>query len=127
MIVVIDRNYVDVINQTEKGYLNYSDLNRIEDNILKIASLLDIKIESKKWNKEDLISKKDMERVLKNILDFHEFFGTPPKTAPLPKISKDFLNYANFNIIEENIFNTYIFVKNNLKNVLYTNEKFLGE
>ena len=64
---VYDRTQEDIDNRTKKGYLNASDLNRIENNIKYVGELMGKSINSKTWDLLSLPTTADFKRIEKNI------------------------------------------------------------
>ena len=64
---IYDRTQEDIDNRTSKGYLNVSDLNRIENNIKYVGELMGKTINSKTWNLLSLPTTEDFNRIEKNI------------------------------------------------------------
>lgn len=61
---VYDRTIEDVTKETEKGFLNYTDLNRIEKNIQSAAIMCDVEFEAKTdWQVGDFIFTDDFNRL----------------------------------------------------------------
>lgn len=64
---IYDRTQSDIDNKTSKGYLNISDLNRIEGNIEYIAEIMGVSIQKKEWNILSLPTSADFDRIGNNI------------------------------------------------------------
>ncbi len=64
---IYDRTQSDINNKTSKGYLNISDLNRIEGNIAYVAEIMGVSVQKKEWNILSLPTSADFTRIGKNI------------------------------------------------------------
>lgn len=69
---IYDRTYDDIVNKTKKGYLNYTDLNRIEENIAHLAELMGVNVITKKWSIYSLPTSTDFSRIVNNITKIEE-------------------------------------------------------
>lgn len=80
---IYDRAQSDVDNKTSKGYLNYTDMNRIEGNIAYIAEIMGVSVETKAWTALTVPSSKDFDRInnnintLKKVNDFTSYKDLP--------------------------------------------------
>lgn len=114
MEFIYDRTYDDVKNKTHKGYLNATDLNRIEGNIRELAGFVHLHLETKYWEIGGLPRQSDFSRILSNISVLKEYFrilGTTPDVPVQP------LNlYQKWNDIEHilcDMYNLYVACINN--------------
>lgn len=64
---IYDRTQSDIDNKTAKGYLNISDLNRIEGNIAYVAEIMGVSVQKKEWNILSLPTSADFTRIGNNI------------------------------------------------------------
>lgn len=64
---IYDRTQSDIDNKTSKGYLNYTDMNRIENNIGYIAEQMGVSVETKTWTILTMPTSKEMDRIKDNI------------------------------------------------------------
>ena len=64
---ITDRTQSDVYNKTPKGYLNISDLNRIEGNIKVLSDILHLGLTVQTWSYDTLVTKTRMQNILNNI------------------------------------------------------------
>ena len=89
-----------------KGCLNLADLNRIEGNIAYLAETMEQfsytpNIRGKHWEKADMPTQNDMERILANIRSLISAFYSPDNPPALPTTM---LSISNINNIEENLY-----------------------
>ena len=89
-----------------KGCLNFSDLNRIEEDIKYLAERLiayryPIVVNCKEWVGSDLPTIVDMQRIANNIRLLFTGFATPSEYSPVPEVM---LSYNDINAIEHNLY-----------------------
>ena len=88
-----------------KGCLNVLDLNRIEGNIAYLAEQLTElsyppTVTTKVWNKDNLPSEKDIERIINNVRAcVREFY----QVSDAPTIPDEVSTYSDVNALERNI------------------------
>lgn len=105
---ITDRTIADVTNETEKGFLNYTDLNRIEKNIESALLLSQTEAEVKKdWKQGDFIFNEDLERLQNSVKEI--FDKTKPYISNGIIYQNDFsqINYANLNHFEKTVQSVY--------------------
>lgn len=88
-----------------KGCLNLLDINRIEENIAYLSeklSELDYPsvISSKQWDKNDLPTQRDVQRIIENVKALVKSFYQPSNAPSLPS---EMTSYSDINSIERNI------------------------
>lgn len=88
-----------------KGCLNLIDLNRIEGNIAYLSEKLSeldysSSVLTKQWDKGDLPTENDIQRIISNIRSLVDSFYQPSNAPALPS---SMLSYENVNSIERNI------------------------
>lgn len=64
---IYDRKQSDIDNKTSKGYMNYTDMNRIEGNIEYIAELMGVSVETKTWTTLTVPTSEDFNRIKNNM------------------------------------------------------------
>ena len=65
--LITDRTADDLVNDTDKAYIAYTDLNRVEGACELLAGRLGVTIQTKVWNIEDFRTDTEMTRLLGNI------------------------------------------------------------
>lgn len=97
------------LNTNFKGALNISDLNRIEQNMNVLASVVGITITTKVWQEIDIPTNTDFTRIRNNLISIRNqatiqglIYSSTPQTPDLP-----FNHYAKVNDIEKIIFDIY--------------------
>ena len=106
---VYDRTIADMENQTQKSFLNYNDLNRIEKNLISCADLLNENIISKiDWKEGDFILLETFER-LTNTLKMLYNKAKPYINNDIVLSYNDFeqINYSSLNHFEKTILAIY--------------------
>lgn len=104
--LIYDRTLTDVLEQTNKGYHNYTDLNRIEEWCEYIANLLTsygyaVRITVKKdWTILDDRTELHTTRILNNVKAIRDVF-TSMSTTPATPTSINPIDYIKANDIEK--------------------------
>ena len=94
--LIFDRTNQDLINDTDKAYISYLDLNRIEQACDYLADLFGISIETKTWLISDFRTDAEMERIRNNLtLLKNAYYDVPKMTAVPLKITYTSINQAN--------------------------------
>lgn len=94
--LVFDRTQQDLDNDTDKAYIAYTDLNRIEDACENLARLFGVKINKKVWKIEDFRTEAEMERLLRNIKTVRDAYFSKQSTPANPvKITYQSIYQAN--------------------------------
>ena len=94
--LIFDRTVDDLINDTDKAYIAYTDLNRVEEACKHLANLFGVSINTKVWSIEDFRTESEMNRLLKSIKKIREVYYTKISTPQTPvKITYDSIYQAN--------------------------------
>ena len=94
--LIFDRKNSDIINKTPKAYIDYVDLNRVEQACAYVASLLNVSIQTKTWTMSDFRTDTEMTRLRNNIELLKSSFYAVPGTPELPsKITYTSITQAN--------------------------------
>ena len=88
-----------------KGCVNVLDINRIEENIAYLSERLvklayPAEVSTKRWDKNNLPTKLDMQRIIYNVQSLIDSFYIPSNAPSLPETM---LSYDSINAIERNI------------------------
>ncbi|MEG1863391.1 MAG: hypothetical protein RR198_07255 [Oscillospiraceae bacterium] len=102
---VYDRTLADVRQKNSKGYLNTSDLNRIENNIQVLSELLKSAVVPKSWQDGEIVYLSQLKRLENNIQTLLTCYPLPPTSPPLP--FQPYTNYQQWNDIEHIINDIY--------------------
>ena len=99
---IFDRTISDLTLLTSKAYYNANDLNRIEENISELSTILNGLVYTQNvtvktdWNTRDFPSASNMERIRQNIQKLISSFYVKSNTPSLPDIlNKMDINKAN--------------------------------
>lgn len=94
--LIFDRTVDDLINDTDKAYIAYTDLNRVEEACKHLANLFGVSINTKVWSIEDFRTESEMNRLLENIKKVREVYYTKISTPHTPvRITYDSIYQAN--------------------------------
>ena len=94
--LITDRTADDLANDTDKAYIAYTDLNRVEGACELLAGRLGVTIQTKVWNIEDFRTDTEMTRLLGNIKKLRAAYYTKGCTPATPvKITYSSIYQAN--------------------------------
>nr|DAL70351.1 MAG TPA: hypothetical protein [Caudoviricetes sp.] len=94
--LITDRTADDLTNDTDRAYIAYTDLNRVEEACGFLAGLLHIDIRTKVWGMEDFRTDTEMSRLLDNIRKLRAAYHTKGSTPATPvKITYSSIYQAN--------------------------------
>ena len=94
--LIFDRTVDDLINDTDKAYIAYTDLNRVEETCEHLANLFGVSISTKVWAMEDFRTESEMARMLDNINKLRAAYYTKISTPQTPvRITYDSIYQAN--------------------------------
>lgn len=94
--LITDRTADDLANDTDRAYIAYTDLNRVEEACGYLAGLLHVDIRTKVWGMEDFRTDTEMTRLLSNIKQLRAAYFTKTTTPDTPvKIMYDSIYQAN--------------------------------
>lgn len=94
--LIFDRTNNDLINDTDKAYIAYTDLNRIEQACSYLANLLGVSVNTKTWLISDFRTDSEMERIRANLVALKQAYYSVPNQTPVPsKITYTNINQAN--------------------------------
>lgn len=94
--LITDRTETDLGLDTDKAYIAYTDLNRLEEACAYLAERLDVTIQTKVWEIKDFRTESEMERLLTNIKKLRAAYYTKSSTPVTPtKITFSSIYQAN--------------------------------
>ncbi len=94
--LITDRTADDLTNDTDRAYIAYTDLNRVEEACGFLAGLLHVDIRTKVWGMEDFRTDTEMSRLLDNIRKLRAAYHTKGSTPATPvKITYSSIYQAN--------------------------------
>lgn len=122
---VIDRSEQDIINRTPKGFMNFSDLNRIEGNCEILGEWFDVGISTRTWSRNDFPAVSEFERIRNNIISLREAYYTLPMTPDTP--DSPLTSWSKINDIEQILFDLHDLYLKVLQSLYYVGEIYAGE
>lgn len=122
---IYDRTQLDVTNKTAKGYYNYTDLNRIEQDCDYLAALFGITITTKEWARTDFPTLSEMNRIKNNIVAVRNAYHTYVNTPATP--NTPYNTYLKANDIEKILNDIKALYDINSQDVFYADEIYSGE
>lgn len=126
--LIYDRTQSDVSNDTDKSYISYSDLNRIEEAVKYLSDLMnkyayENKVNEKtNWNMSEFRKKEDCERIKNN---FEVLKNAYPYKFDIPEFKWETIEEANR--IEKILFDINEHIENMKKMFIYSGVDNLGE
>ncbi len=106
---ITDRTREDIENQTDKAFINDTDLNRMEGNLEYLSEHLKGYLTAPprcrtNWNNADLPTKADIERICRGITDIMVSFKRPEGCGDVESLADRPLDYRDVNTLETNLF-----------------------
>lgn len=89
--LIFDRTNKDLQDDTDKAYISYTDLNRVENACKYLADLFGISIKTKTWLMSDFRTESEMERIRSNILLLKKSYYDLPGATDVPNV----ITYTN--------------------------------
>ena len=89
--LIFDRTNKDLQDDTDKAYISYADLNRVENACKYLADLFGISIKTKTWLMSDFRTESEMERIRSNILLLKKSYYDLPGATDVPNV----ITYTN--------------------------------
>lgn len=115
--LIFDRTVEDIQNLTDKAYIDYKDLNRIETAIKWISHILNrygyknVTHNKLNWQMNEFRTEKDMERLRNNIASIRAAYYTPEST-PLTPERITYTSIYQANAIEKILYDLGTLVEN---------------
>ena len=122
---IYDRSEKDIVNKTDKAYLNAKDLKRVEKNIEIIAEYLNVEVNVKEWEIGNLPRASDFRRILDNISVLKNAYMVRKETPDVPV--QPLNTYQKWNDIEHILHDLFWIYIGNIGNVYYCSETSCGE
>lgn len=122
--LIFDRTYADVVNRTEKGFYNATDLNRVGNAVRTICAYLrpigiEIDLDPKvDWVMEDSPTRAQMEKYLANVRALQDILAEYRKPGPIPEAMSG-LTVVEANDIERALDILYKAVESIIKSYRY--------
>lgn len=108
--LIYDRTNADLVNDTDKSYIDYDDLNRIEGACVELGALLGVTVSTKTWKITDWRTEADMERIRQNLIKLQNAYAMAKVTQVPAKIT--YGSYTQANDIERILHETWIVYRN---------------
>lgn len=130
--LITDRTAQDVSRETEKGFYNYTDLNRVESACKTVSEMLNSSgypttlQPQKTWAETDFWSESEMIRYLDNVSHCKNQLGIPDDYFSIPE-SMDWLTWQGANAIEKSLEGTAEFIAKIKDQQVYSGTFFAGE
>ena len=126
MIFIYDRSQADIENRTEKGYINASDMERVETNTELIAGYIAVPVTVKKiWKIGDLPRVSDFKRIRDNVEKIRSGYVIRADTPETPV--QPLNTWQKWNDLEQILYDVFWIYFNNLNNKDYCGEISAGE
>lgn len=115
--LIFDRTVADLQNLTDKAYIDYHDLNRVEMAVKWVSYVLNqygyrnVTHNKLNWQPNDHRTDAEMERLRKNIVAIRDAFYTPHDT-PLTPAKITYTTIYQANAIEQIIYDIATIVEN---------------
>ena len=94
--LIFDRTNQDLTNDTDKAYIAYTDLNRIEQACQYLADILGVEISTKTWQMSDFRTVSEMERIRQNMITLRNAYYQIDGMTTMPaQITYTSINQAN--------------------------------
>lgn len=128
---ITDRTKADVSNKTSKGYINYTDLNRIESNCAYLADQLrgygySVSIQVKTdWTMQDFPYLSEINRIRDNVNTLIDAYYKLQGSPDIRYV--DTLNWQDVNSLEQNIKNLDILLQRMIAGFRYCGTFYSGQ
>lgn len=104
--LIYDRTNNDLVNDTDKAYIDYDDLNRIEGACAELGALLGVTVSTKTWKITDWRTDADMERIRQNLIMLQNAYEMAKVTQVPARIT--YTSFTQANDIERILHETWI-------------------
>lgn len=122
---IFDRTQADISNKTEKGYYNWSDFNRIEQDCSYLAGIFKVTIVTKSWTRTNFPTLSDMTRIRNNIATLRTAYYTYSTTPETPAVPLN--EYHKANDLEKILNDLKALYDQNQQSVIYCGEVYAGQ
>ena len=123
--LIYDRTLQDILNKTNKGYYNVSDLNRINNYISLLNNYLDLGLTIETFELGQAITIENINLILYNISVIKDNWYVSNESPNIP-IAVEF-NYNSANAIEKILSDSHDFMLSVKSDILYSGEIYSGE
>lgn len=123
---ITDRSQLDIDERTAKGFINASDMERVETNIELIAGYIAVPVTVKKnWKIGDLPRVSDFKRIRDNVEKIRSGYVIRADTPETPV--QPLNTWQKWNDLEQILYDVFWIYFNNLNNKDYCGEISAGE
>ena len=122
LTAIYDRTQTDITNKTAKGYMNLSDLNRVESNIKTVADELAVPYVQKTWAIGETPQQADYLKI-KTAVDAIKTAFDVLQISP----SRPFNTFTKWNELEYLLYYTDLIFNQNKEAQSYCGEYYCGE
>ena len=123
---ITDRSQLDIDERTEKGFINASDMERVETNTELIAGYIAVPVTVKKtWKTGDLPRVSDFKRIRDNVEKIRSGYVIRADTPETPV--QPLNTWQKWNDLEQILYDVFWIYFNNLNNKDYCGEISAGE
>ncbi len=123
---ITDRSQLDIDERTAKGFINASDMERVETNIELIAGYIAVPVTAKKnWKIGDLPRVSDFKRIWDNVEKIRSGYVIRADTPETPV--QPLNTWQKWNDLEQILYDVFWIYFNNLNNKDYCGEISAGE
>ncbi len=124
---VYDRTQADIDSRTWKGFLNASDLNRIDRVTELIGGYISVPVSVKyDWDIGGLPRAADFDRIQENVTNIRAGYAVYPNTPKVP--DRPYNHYQKWNDIEKILHDVFYIYIGNYNNKIYCgDEAYCGE
>lgn len=123
---ITDRTQLDIDERTAKGFINASDMERVESNTELIAGYLAVPVTVKKnWKTGDLPRVSDFKRIRDNVEKIRSGYVIRADTPETP--AQPLNTWQKWNDLEQILYDVFWIYFNNLNNKDYCGEISAGE
>lgn len=123
---IADRSQLDIDEQTAKGFINASDMERVETNTELIAGYIAVPVTVKKnWKTGDLPRVSDFKRIRDNVEKIRSGYVIRADTPETPV--QPLNTWQKWNDLEQILYDVFWIYFNNLNNKDYCGEISAGE
>lgn len=93
--LIYDRTNDDLVNDTDKAYIDYKDLNRVEGACAELGALLGVTVSTKTWKISDWRTEAEMKRIRDNLEKLQNVYESAIKTKAPTAITYTSIAQAN--------------------------------
>ncbi len=113
--LITDRSQQDLINDTDKAYISYEDLNRVYGACKELADLLHVSVHTKTWVPNEFRTQQEMVRLRENLITLkNAYYETKAPSIPESIKYENIYEANDIELIIKMIWQLYKDVQNGL-------------